>query len=117
MQQPSLLNQNAWTHRRGSAEPHKLSWQPSPAIAGPFLLAGVWSGAARSTAFPTPQGFKWGICHSTKNDGWEECYSAGRDRRQRATNSVAFVLPHGERTSRAAVPVPPPSHLAIPPPQ
>jgi hypothetical protein len=89
---------------------YERSWQPSSAIACPSLLARVCRWAARSTAFPTPQGFKWGICHSTGNGGWEESYSAGRNRRQTAPNAVAFNPPHGERSSRARVPVPRHSH-------
>jgi hypothetical protein len=40
---------------------YEHSGQPSSAIAGPSLLAGVCRRATRSTAFPTPQGFKWGF--------------------------------------------------------
>jgi hypothetical protein len=53
-----------------SQSAYERLWQPSSAIAGPSLLAGVCRRATRSTAFPTPQDLKWGICHSTGNDGW-----------------------------------------------
>jgi len=38
------------------------------AIAGPPLLIAVCRRAARSTAFPTPQDLKWGICHAVGED-------------------------------------------------
>jgi len=79
-------------------------------VVGPYLLAGVCRRSARSTPFPTPQGFKWSICHSTANGDWEQCYSAERNRRRTAPNAGAFSPPHGERSSRAGVRVPRHSH-------
>src|SRR5947207_5013427 len=93
-----------------SQSAYECSWQPSSAIAGPSLLAGVCNRATRSILFPTPQGFKWGICHSTGNGSRKECYSAGRNRQRTAPNAVAFTPSHGERNSRAGVPVPRHSH-------
>src|SRR5438874_5325778 len=76
----------------------------------PYLLVVICRRATLSTVFPAPQDLKWGICHSTGNGGWEECYSAGRNRRQTTPTAVAFSPPHAERSFRARVPVPRHSH-------